>query len=307
MHWIEAKVAFAAENEDLAIELIPDIFYELGARGVVVDDPNLQPAEGWGSDALPLPAQPAVAGYFPADGRLEDRRLSLESALVALAARHSIQYRIDYRRIDEQDWAQSWKTFFHPVHITGRLVVKPTWRDYSPRPGEQVIEIDPGMAFGTGTHPTTALCVRLLEKYVRSGARVLDVGTGSGILLIAASRLGAGRMSGVDLDPVAVQIADQNLRLNHIAPEHYALGQSHLVKSVTGTYDLVTANILADVVIDLLDDIHRVLKPGGIFICSGIIQSCRGQVEDKMAGCGLELLDALEQGEWVALAGRLEV
>jgi ribosomal protein L11 methyltransferase len=305
LHWIETKVVFSADDEPLTVELVSDVFYGLGAKGVVVDDPHMQPEEGWGADALPLPAQPAVTGYIAADARLEQHRLALESALAGLAARHPFQYSIHYRRIDEEDWAESWKEFFLPVRISEGLVVKPTWREYAPRAGEQIIEIDPGMAFGTGTHPTTAMCVRLLEKYIRPGIRVLDVGTGSGILLIAAARLGAGPLAGVDLDPIAVDVAARNLGLNHIQPEQYRLNCGHLVDAVTGSYDLVTANILADVIVTLLDDIRRVLEPGGIFIGSGIIQACRRQVAEKMAACGFSLLDALEQDGWVALTGRL--
>jgi ribosomal protein L11 methyltransferase len=304
VNWIEAKVLFTAENDDLTVELISDIFYRLGAKGVVVDDPHLQPVEGWGADALPLPTQPAVSGYLPDDARLEQQRLFFEDALAGLAGRHPFQYRIDYRRIAEEQWAESWKSFFHPLHLTAHLVVKPTWRVYAPQPGEHLIEIDPGMAFGTGTHPTTALCARLLERYLQAGDSLLDVGTGSGILLIAAARLGAGRMAGVDLDPLAVQIADRNLRLNAIPADQYELTCGHLVDTVNRSYDLVAANILADVIVRLLADIDRVLKPGGLFICSGVIADSRRAVADKIAASGLDPVETLEQDQWVAMAGR---
>lgn len=305
MHWVEAKVLFRSGDEHLAVELIADIFDTLGTKGVVVDDPHLDTNQDWGPDAIPPPAEPAVTGYLPADGRLEQRRLELEKAMAALASELAIDYRIRYRRLDEQDWAESWKAFFWPAQITPRLVVKPSWRDYTPKPGQQVIEIDPGMAFGTGTHPTTTLCLRLLEKYLHPGQTVLDVGTGSGILLIAAARLGAGALTGVDLDPLAVTIARENLLRNHIAGQDFALHCGRLVQSVRGTYDLVVANILADVIIDLLDDLPRVLVPGGCFICSGVIQAQRREVLRKMTRCGLQITDEGAEGDWVALAGRL--
>ena len=305
MHWVETKVYFHSADEQLAVELIADIFDTLGTKGVVVDDPHLDADQDWGPDAVPPPAEPAVTGFLAADGRLEQRRLDLEKALARLAAELGIAYRIRYRRLDEQDWAESWKAFFWPEQITPRLVVKPSWRDYTPKPGQQVIEIDPGMAFGTGTHPTTSLCIRLMEKHLRPGQTVLDVGTGSGILLIAAARLGAGQLAGVDLDPLAVAIARQNLLRNRIHRRDFNLHCGRLVQSVKGTYDLVVANILADVIIDLLDDLPRVLATGGCFICSGIIQTQRRKVRLKMARCGLRISHEAVEGDWVALTGRL--
>lgn len=305
VQWIEAKVTFAAADERLAVELISDIFQNLGTSGVVVDDPHLEPVEGWGSDAVPRPLQPAVTGYLPADGRLENRRAELERALADLVRNQGLRFTIAYQALDEQDWAEAWKAFFHPQPITARLVVKPTWREYTPTPGQQVIEIDPGMAFGTGTHPTTAMCVQLLENHLQAGDSVLDVGTGSGILLIAAAKLGAGRLSGVDSDPIAVSIARENLDLNAIPKEGAELRCGHLVDTVAQRFDVVVANILADVIIDLLDQVPAVLAPGGRFICSGIIQGRREEVLSKMAACGLQFVESMEQDEWVALASKL--
>lgn len=304
MQWIEAKVTFAAEDQNLAVELISDIFQNLGTSGVVVDDPHLTPVEGWGSDAVPRPQQPAVTGYLPADARLENRRAELERALADLARNLGLGFTIGYQTLDEQDWAESWKAFFHPQPITARLVVKPTWREYDPASGQQVIEIDPGMAFGTGTHPTTAMCVQLLENHLQAGDAVLDVGTGSGILLIAAAKLGAGRLNGVDSDPIAVSIARENLDLNAIPKEGAELRCGHLLDTVAERFDVVVANILADVIIDLLDQVPAVLAPGGRFICSGIIQGRREEVLHKMAACGFHLIESLERDEWVALAGQ---
>lgn len=306
MQWIEVKVTFASDDEDLTAELIGDLFQNLGTNGVVVDDPRLEPSEGWGSDAVARPAQSAVTGYLPSDERLESRCRDLEKSLADLSAQHAFQYTVGYHSIDEEDWAESWKAFFYPEEITERLVVKPTWRDYTAQPHQQVIEIDPGMAFGTGTHPTTALCVRMLETYVQPGHAVLDVGTGSGILLIAAAKLGAGQLTGVDLDPVAVGVARANLLQNQIAPEQFTLSCAELTQGVARQFDIVVANILADVIIDLLDQVTTVLVPGGVFICSGIIQAYRDKILRKMALRGFSILDVLDRGEWVAAAGRLQ-
>ena len=305
MQWIEAKVVFQGGNEELIVDLIADAFYSLNAKGVVVDDPWMDPGQSWAPDAVPRPEQPAVTGYLPADGQLEHRRQFLAQRLTRLAEENGFAYQIFFHTIDEEDWAQSWKAFFWPRQITSRIVVKPTWRDYRAEPGQLVIEIDPGMAFGTGTHPTTALCLCLLEKYLRAGQHVLDVGTGSGILLIAAAKLGAAKMTGIDLDPLAVEVARQNIRQNHIAPAAVELACGDLVGQVAGAYDLVVANILAEVIIHLLEDAARVIRPGGRLICSGIIQAARADVTKKMIACGFELIDVLEEEEWVAMVGRL--
>jgi ribosomal protein L11 methyltransferase len=302
MRWNEIKITFQGSDPALAVELISDLFYDLGVKGVVVDDPLLSPQEGWASDALPLPQQPAVTGYLPQDDELEPRRRQLEQALIALAERERLDYSIACRTVDEQDWAEAWKAFFGPQEITHRIVVKPTWRDYTPRPDQLVIEIDPGMAFGTGTHPTTALCMAMLETYVRPGISVLDVGTGSGILLIEAAKLGAASLAGIDLDPNAIPIARQNLEINAVPKQHYTLHSGHLLSDVKATYDMVVANILAEVIVELLDPLERVLTPGGIFICSGIIDTCQSEVLAKMAARRLSILEVQKQDEWVAIA-----
>ena len=306
MRWNEIKITFQGRNPGVAVELISDLFYDLGVKGVIVDDPRLEPEEGWAPDALPQPEQPAVTGYLPDSGESATQCRQLEQALVELAEREQLGYSIAYRTVDEEDWAESWKEFFWPQEITRRIVVKPTWRDYTPRPGQLVIDIDPGMAFGTGTHPTTALCMAMLETYITPGVSVLDVGTGSGILLIEAAKLGAAHLAGIDLDPDAIHIARQNLVINAVPKQQYILQSGHLLSMVDATYDIVVSNILAEVIIELLDQVNRVLKPGGIFICSGIIEAFQSGVLKKMAACGFTILDVQKQGDWVAIAGRIE-
>ena len=307
MRWNEIKITFQGRNPGMAVELISSIFYDLGVNGVVVDDPQLEPEEGWAPDALPLPEQPAVTGYLPDSGESAAQRRQLEQALVQLADSQQLDYSIAYRTVDEEDWAESWKAFFWPQEITRRIVVKPTWRDYTPRPGQLVIDIDPGMAFGTGTHPTTALCMAMLETYITPGVSVLDVGTGSGILLIEAAKLGAAHLAGIDLDPDAIHIARQNLVRNAVPKQRYTLQSGHLLSMVDATYNIVVANILAEVILELLDQVSRVLKPGGIFICSGIIEAFQSGILKKMAACGFSILDVQKQGDWVAIAGRIDM
>ena len=305
MQWTEIKITFTCDNIALGFELIADLLHSLGNRGVIVDDPHLEPLEPWGQDAVSRPCTPAVTGYLPVHERFEQKRLNLEQALRQLASAQAIDYTVTYRRIDEDDWAEAWKAFFWPEEIAPSIVVKPTWRDYEPSFGQLVLEIDPGMAFGTGTHPTTAMCIQLLQRYVQPNQSVLDVGTGSGILLIAASKLGANRLTGIDVDPVAIDIARQNLIQNKIDPDAVQLHCADLLDSELQPHDMVVANILTEVIVELLDHIGKVLHHGGIFICSGIIEALRSEVTEKLVHGGFDLLDMEQQGDWVALVGRL--
>jgi ribosomal protein L11 methyltransferase len=305
MRWSEVKITFCGGNKSQAAELISEIFYDLGVKGVIIDDPYISPHDDWAPEVVPLPEDPAVTGYLPVDKRLANQCRRLESSMADLAANQKLNYSITYHSVDEEDWAESWKEFFWPQEITSRIVVTPTWREYQPQPNQLVIDIDPGMAFGTGTHPTTALCMTMLQTYVKPGLSILDVGTGSGILLITAAKLGATHLTGVDLDPEAIHIARQNLVRNAIPAKHYALLSGHLLTMVKATYDIVVANILAEVILELLDHVGDALKPGGIFICSGIIEAFQFGVIKKMTACGFSILDVQKQGDWVAIAGRL--
>ncbi len=304
MNYIEARVAFDHPDSQLAGDLIAGVFFDFDLQGVVVEDPRLEPEEEWAEDAVARPAAPAVIGYLPADGRLDARRLRLEAEIARLGNHIGLVYRISYRQVDEQDWAESWKAFFWPQKIGERIVVKPSWREYSAQPGELVLEIDPGMAFGTGTHPTTALCVQLLERHLQSGDSFLDIGTGSGILMLAAAKLGAGRLCGGDRDLTALHVAAENLQRNGIDRRAAGLVQGSLAEPFKDRFDAVAANILTHVIMELLDDVPRVLKSRGLFICSGIIDPNRDLVAEKMRVVGFEVLEIRQKEGWVAIAGR---
>jgi len=305
MKYIEAKVTFDHADPELAGNLIAGVFFDFDLQGVVVEDPDLEPGEDWAEDAVAKPAAHAVVGYLPGDDRLDSRRMRLEEEMAMLGRQLGFVYRLRYRQVDEQNWAESWKAFFWPQKIGERIVVKPSWRDYDPRPGEIVIEIDPGMAFGTGTHPTTALCVRLIEAWLQKGDSFLDIGTGSGILMIAAAKVGAVRLCGGDRDGLAVRIAAGNLRRNGISSNGVHLVEGSLAAPFRGRFDVVAANILTQVILELLEDIPRLLKPGGVFICSGIIAENKTLVAGKMKAMNFEILDVPEKDGWVAIAGQL--
>jgi len=305
LHYIEARVTFDHPEPQQAGDLIAGVFFDFELQGVVVEDPQLEPEEEWAEDAVARPAAHAVLGYLPEDERLDSRRSKLEAQIGRLGNHIGLVYRISYREVDEQNWAESWKAFFWPQKIGERIVVKPSWRDYASSPGEIVIELDPGMAFGTGTHPTTALCVQLIERHLKPGDSFLDVGTGSGILLLAAAKLGAGRLCGGDRDEMAVRVAAENLRRNGVDVRRVCLAQGALAAPFRGRFDLVAAIILTQVIIELLDDVARLLKPGGIFLCSGVIDPNRDLVAGKMREVGLAVLEIQQKEGWVALAGKM--
>jgi ribosomal protein L11 methyltransferase len=306
MKYIEAKVTFDHPDPALAADLVAGVFFDFELQGVVIEDPGLEPpADDWAEDAVARPTRNAVSGYLPLDERLDGRRVRLEEELGRTAARLGMSWRVAYRELDEQNWAESWKAFFWPQRIGRRIVVKPSWREFAPEPGDLVLDLDPGMAFGTGTHPTTSLCVELIEERLAPGDSVLDVGTGSGILLLAAARLGAGRVAGGDRDEIAVRIAAENLRRNGVPPETVVLAQGPLARPFRGRFDLVVANILTQVILELIADLPRVLKPAGVFICSGIIEENRGLVISRLIAAGFEILEARGREGWLAIAARM--
>jgi ribosomal protein L11 methyltransferase len=236
---------------------------------------------------------------------MDSRCKILESKLESLKKVHDLIYRVTYKEIDEQDWAHAWKAYFWPQKITPNIVVKPTWRDYQANGNDIVVELDPGMAFGTGTHPTTALCIALIEKYLPRNSSFLDVGTGSGILLITAEKLGAKWLCGIDKDELAVDIAAENLKLNKVDPAKYCLKAGNLIDEISEAYGFITANIFSHVIIELLQDIKKVMIIGGIFVCSGIIEENKNTVVSAMAKAGFDILEVADKEQWVAIAGRL--
>jgi len=305
MKWIEAKVIFDFQDRQLAVDLISNLFYESGLHGVVIEDPEIVPGEDWSWDAPDLPQQNAVIGYFPENAISSKWLEIIEENLHRLKKELGIASRIFYSRIDEADWSESWKSHFWPEKIGAGIVVKPTWREYIGAENETVLEIDPGMAFGTGTHPTTALCIELLETYLKKGDWFLDVGTGSGILMVAAAKLGAARVRGIDNDDQAVEIARQNMLQNRIETKTFKVTAGNLVDGVDEPFNLVAANISSDAVLKLLDSLGGVLAANGMFICSGIVAESKNNIVTKMETQGFEVIEIRTKEGWAAIAARL--
>ena len=212
-----------------------------------------------------------------------------------------IPYTMETGNLEEKDFATEWRKYYHPIQISPRLAICPTWESFTPAHGQQVIRLDPGMAFGTGTHDTTRLCLRLIDRTLRPGSRVLDVGCGSGILAISSLLLGASHADGCDIDALAVKTARENAAVNQVASRCTFL-QADLTQGLSGQYDLICANIVADVIIRLLPDIPRYLAPDGTFIASGIVDVRKQDVLTALAAQGFTLDTLEEEGGWVCLA-----
>lgn len=211
--------------------------------------------------------------------------------------------KVDIVMENDEGWKDNWKEFFKPAKISNSIVVKPSWENYSQNEGELVIELDPGMAFGTGTHETTSLCVKMMEEYMKPGDSVLDVGCGSGILSIAAALLGSTKVLGVEIDPVAVEIAKENLILNRV--DNVAKAQfGDLTKGIDFKANLVVANLMADLVIMLSKDVAKHLLPDGIYISSGILVEKEVKVADEIRACGFKILEVKEDGMWCCIVAQ---
>jgi ribosomal protein L11 methyltransferase len=303
MKWIEVKVVFDFKDSQLAVDLISDLFYDLDLKGVVIEGPEIEGSEDWGSDAVTY-ENDAVIGYLPCDDTLRKKCKTIEEGLERLKNQIGMTCRIFYAEVDEADWTESWKAYFRPEKITDQIVIKPTWRDYSSNNKEIIIEIDPGMAFGTGTHPTTRMCITLIEKYLKKTDAFLDVGTGSGILMIAAAKLGAGKIWGTDNDAVAVDIARRNLILNRIPESEFNVITGDMIDKIAGRFDLVAANLTTKTILILLENIQKVLVQDGIVLCSGIIETDKNKILEKMKHVGLNVIETLINGDWISMACR---
>jgi ribosomal protein L11 methyltransferase len=272
---------------------------------VVIEYPTEPGQEiAWDEPAIVATGQPiTVRGYLPRNREGARRRRQLEEALWHLGTIWPIPSPT-VREVHEEDWANAWKEHFFAHRVGERLVIKPSWREFEAGPDDLVIKLDPGMAFGTGLHPTTKLCLVLLETLVRGGEQVLDVGTGSGILSLAAARLGATAVHAVDLDEVAVDAAQANVAVNELEAI-VSVGKGSAGDAPAGaTYDLVVANIIARVIVDLAVELAARVRPGGHLIASGILEVRAGEVAAALAAAGLELVDHRSEADWQALVCR---
>lgn len=305
MQWIEVNVAVTHE----AVEAVADMLTSIGSKGVAIEDPqlinDLRNSGTW--ELCDIPEQEntevvTVSAYYADDEKLEKRLAEIDEQLELIEERIG-KYRFGntrFRKVSEQDWANEWKQYFHVTHVGKSLVIKPSWEEYEAKEGEHVIEIDPGMAFGTGTHHTTNMMMERLEKVITPDSTVFDVGTGSGILAIAAAMLGAKSVKAVDIDAVAVRVAKENVADNGLS-DQIEVREGDLLHGTEGKADVIIANIIADIVIMLLQDIPQKLNDDGVLLASGIIEERMPDVEAAAQAQGL-YVDAVDhRGGWVVM------
>lgn len=299
MDWIEVSLEVDGE----AAEAVADVLQRYGHQGVAIEQAGF-PVETW-PDEIPPADRLIVRAYFPADERAAAAEQQLREALYYLGRLYPVP-EPTFTRVREEDWAEAWKRHYHPVRLGRRLYIRPAWAEIAdPRPDDVVLVLDPGMAFGTGTHPTTQLCLVALEEHLaaRPALDALDLGCGSGILGIAALRLGAAHVLALDTDPLAVKATGENAARNGVSDrltvQH---GSLEIVRGSSRHFDLLLVNILAKVIIQLAGEgLAATLRAGGTAIFSGIIEDQAADVETALRGAGLEPVRRRTQGDWVAL------
>jgi len=296
--WIEIALTVTPEQA----EAVAEVLGRYTREGVVIE--QLAESDN-SSDATKLNPHVRVFGYFFADASAEERKLKLEQALWYLGRIQPLPA-AEYRLVKDQDWMEAWKKHYQPVMIGKRLVIVPAWIDKE-YPGRISIRINPGMAFGTGTHPTTQLCLECLEELVHPGETVMDIGCGSGILSAAAIKLGARRVLAVDIDPASVSSTQENCELNGVS-KHVAIDKGSVSLVCSGHFEiatapLVVANILASVIMSLFDEgLADLVEPGGMLLLSGLLAHQADAVRVKARANGLTLRETKRTEDWVALA-----
>ncbi|MCU0497160.1 MAG: 50S ribosomal protein L11 methyltransferase [Anaerolineae bacterium] len=292
MQWIEVTVRTTIDEKDTVADLLQDF----GGQGVSIDHEGI-PADRFDDDELPLAPMYAVKIYL----REDERSAETQGEIEALLADHG--YKPLYRHVDDQDWAEAWKAHYHTTRIGKRLIIRPLWEEYEVQAGDLVISLDPGMAFGTGTHPTTQLCLAALEDAIAPGVTVLDLGCGSGILAIGAVLLGAGKVLAVDIDPLAVEVTTENAQQNGVGEKIIAQeGDLNTVLNSARRFDVLVANILARTIIEMCQHhLGEVVRPGGKAIFSGIMVSQSEDVQVALRQTGLTPVNVRQDGNWVAI------
>ena len=289
MDWTELVV----ETTNEAIDAVTNILMENEAGGVQIDDDDLNDVR--------------IITYFPANVNVAEKVPELEMQIKGLS-----QFGLDPGKaavklsdVTDDSWRDVWKKYYHPVRITRYLTIVPSWEDYQPENAdEKVIRLDPGRAFGTGTHPTTRLALLALEKEIRGSESMIDVGTGSGVLSIAAKYLGAGEIDAYDIDDEAIKATKENVALNPIAKD-INIGTNSLLDGISKKVNLIVANILAEIIVPLIPQAKECLNPGGKFITSGIINDKKDLIVNELTKHGFVIDEILNQKDWYSIIAHL--
>ena len=287
MEWVKISIETSREAEDA----LSNLFMEMGSGGAQIEDDNSDP------DRI------VVSAYFPPDDTIGERVSKITELLKNMREMNinAGTGRVSIHRLDEKEWTEPWKEFFKPIPIGERILIHPSWEDAgAPSSRDILIQIDPQMAFGTGRHSTTILCLELLEDVLKGGEKVADIGTGSGILAIAAKKLGARQVIAVDIDPKAVPIARENARTNGIHDGiHVVCGG--LLNPIRGRYDVIVSNIVSKVIRLMIPDLRYYLNTGGKLILSGILGDEVSEIQNELENNGLAILETRHHEEWAGI------
>lgn len=309
MKWSEITIHTTQE----AIEAVANILHESGAGGVIIEDPEVLNRE-WETpygEVYQLSPEDYpeegvyVKAYLPLNSYLMETVEQIKQLINNLLT-YNINIgtgKVSISEVNEEDWASGWKKYYKPVKVSNRILITPTWEEVEETNDQLIIELDPGMAFGTGTHPTTVMCIQALEKVIKGNEEMIDVGCGTGVLSIAAAKLGAKHILALDLDEVAVKSAKLNTKINHV-DDRVEVKQNNLLDHIDQQVDIVVANILAEVILRFTGDVARILKPKGIYITSGIIQNKSDLVKEALKREGLVIEETLQQEDWVAFIAK---
>jgi ribosomal protein L11 methyltransferase len=300
MKWIEIKLSVDGE----AAEAVAELLQRYGHQGISIEQEGIMP-EAYNEDEVPVPDKLTVRAYLPESDSTEHAKQQLEEALRYMNMMYPMPTP-EYTIVDEQDWANAWKDHYHPIRLGKRILIRPVWHDIDIQPDDIELALDPGMAFGTGTHPTTQLCLIALEDIVPAGARVLDLGTGSGILAIAAAKLGASYVLGLDIDELSVTSSKENIERNNVADKVF-VEQGSLENVITSArrFDLIVVNIISKVIIEMCHNgLGQTVRPGGLAVFSGIVDYQVPEVEEALRATGLIPHNLRQQGDWVVIEAR---
>ena len=311
MKWIEVQIKTTTEAE----EKVENILYDLGVGGLAIEDPNdvlmcAGSEEDWDYIDPSLLKHDfegvVIKGYFPEGEDLIDKIEFIKQSVERTPQNGKNLGKVTVTEVYEKDWADAWKKYYKTKKVGKRTVIKPSWEEYEDKEqNDIIIELDPGMAFGTGTHETTIMCIRKLEEYVKRGYTIFDIGCGSGILSIASAKLGAGKVIGVDLDEVPVRVSKENVHRNGVE-KIVDIRKGNLLDTIDEKADIIVSNIIAEIVADMAKDVKNYLKNDGVFIASGIIEEKVDYVVERLNKNGFDIVEIEKMGGWACIVSKMK-
>ena len=306
MKWIKVKVDYFSDNLEKTKAKLVNMFNEIGINQIEVIDYFSENKLDYNDNFSIKNDVWSIIGYI-VDNRFANTKLNIifNNLKEFMESENEFIYEIFTAKCNDEDWQDEWKKYFHTVNITDNIVIKPSWDEYEPSDNEIVVEIDPGLAFGTGTHETTSLCVEFLEKYAQNKKKLLDIGCGSGILMLIGKKLGVEKVVGIDIDEKVNDVVLENFSKNGIN-DNFQVIIGNLVDNVNEKYDLVVSNILVDVLEKLLEDIEKALEKGAIVIFSGILNEKEEALLKKAKNYNLKQIDRKDKNNWVSLVFKYE-